>query len=232
MAHGCEIPNNQKLQEVLNSICYALAAAYNAGGRVLQSDVDVLTEDAVDDFIPQLVFNIAVNAGWIDFQVDPVVGLDHGLIMGHYELPDEARRPFVEFLAGSLGPLRERAAQDESALLAKIETQRAEWMQRLSDLGHSHRKQERTARSLIDQFKEQSSDAFTFKDLAMKASPYRRKIDGASVSAASITRMYQGKYVEDSTREAVAQALNAVLKLDPPVSRHDLLPAERKGAAK
>jgi len=229
MAHGCEIPNNQKLQEVLNSICYALAAAYNAGGRVLQSDVDVLTEDAVEDFIPQLAFNIAVNAGWIDFHVDPVMGLDQGMIMGHYDLPDETRGPFGEFLAGSLGPLREKAAQDESALLAKIEDQRNAWMNRLMKARASRPELNRNAKSLIDEYKRRSPDTFTLYALAEKASPYRRKIAQAGVSASSLTRMYQGKVVEESTREAVAQALNAVLKLDPPVSRHDLLPADRRG---
>ncbi len=201
---------------------------------MLEPQVSVLTEDAVDELIPRLVFNIAAKAGWIDFHPDPAMGLDHGLMLGDYELPDESRDIFLEFLSGALTPLRERALKDEDALITKIEelnAKRDEWLEVVMDRPATERKIARSAKALIDGCIRTSGEIFTFKDLATQASPYRRKLDGGKVSAASITRLYQGKIVEGPTREAIAAVLTKELKLDPPCTRDELLPAGHPGAA-
>jgi len=56
------------VKHFLDSLCFALAEAYTAGGHVLNPGLSVLTEEAIDDYIVGAVFNIAVNSGWIGRQ--------------------------------------------------------------------------------------------------------------------------------------------------------------------
>jgi hypothetical protein len=223
-----DYPTTQpKLRDVLDLICYSLAAAFNAGGSVLNPGVRVLTEEAVDEWIPGEVFNIAVSAGWVEPPEEVQEG--DGPVLGDFIVKDWDRERFVSLLSRSLSVLRKRAEKDAETVSQKQISERAYWLEQFTlaaSRGRNH--PDRSAKTLIDEYLKTSQEVFSFKELAYKASPYRRKLDGASVSAASITRIYRGDYVADVTREAVASALDELLKLTPPCSRHDLLPQDRK----
>jgi hypothetical protein len=78
----------------------------------------------------------------------------------------------------------------------------------------------RTAKAIIDEYFNLSSETFNLTSLAHKASPHKRKIDGAGVSLASVSRIYNGKNTGDAIREAVAAVISELV----PCTRHDLSP--------
>jgi hypothetical protein len=81
------------------------------------------------------------------------------------------------------------------------------------------------ARGIIEEFiNHHSDDIFTKRDLAQRASAHKRKIDGAGVSAASITRICKGEVVGRSIREAVAKVISSRT----PCTGEDLLPPEKR----
>ena len=85
----------------------------------------------------------------------------------------------------------------------------------------------RSAADIMDAYFGISEDVFTLKDLAIKASPFRRKLDGAGVTPVSITRIRNGLFVGKTIRQAVATVINERV----PCTRDDLLPPD-SGAKK
>lgn len=211
-------------KDVLNSLVFALAEAYNAGGGVLNPGISVLTEHALDDYIVGTVFNIAVRSGW--YQPSEIAEEGDGPVLGSWVVPERVRDNFVSLIAESLAVLRERALATEDEVFKLQQeryTQQNEQFEALVEIVKKGPQRTADAKGKIDEFLKLSNEVFTFKELAKKASAYRRKLDGVGVTAVSITRMYKGDYVGDFIREAVARAINEVV----PCTREDLLSSGR-----
>ena len=88
-----------------------------------------------------------------------------------------------------------------------------------SGVNGAERRETIGAKEKIKQFLGQSPDVFTQAELALRASSYKRKIDGTGVSPATITRICKGQTVGRLNREAVAWAMNPVI----PCTANDLL---------
>jgi hypothetical protein len=82
--------------------------------------------------------------------------------------------------------------------------------------------------AIIAQFLGHSTDVYTKRDLAQRASAYKRKIDGGAVSPSSITRICKGQPVGRLIREAVA----SVIKAEIPCIADDLLPPDGNNSAR
>lgn len=222
---GMTSPEQQQMvKHFLDSLCFALAEAYTAGGHVLNPGLSVLTEEAIDDYIVGAVFNIAVNSGWIGPPEQVEEG--DGPVLGDYVVKDRFRDGFMSIIAESLAVLRERALESEDEvyrLKQEQYRQRDEQFEALVAIVKSGPRSAADAKGKLDEFFKKSKDVFTFKDLAVKASPHKRKLDGAGVSAVSITRIYNGQYVGDLIRESVARVINELV----PCTREDLLPPGR-----
>ena len=211
-------------KKFMDSLCFALAESYSAGGHVLNPGLSVLTEEAIDDYIVGAVFNIAVNSGWIDPPEQVEEG--DGPVLGDYVVKEKVRDAFVSIIAESLAVLRERALESEDEvyrLKQEQHRQQHEQFEKLVAIVKNGPRSAPDAKGKIDEFFKKSTDVFTFKDLAAKASPHKRKLDGAGVSDVSITRIYSGQYVGDLIRESVARVINELV----PCTREDLLPPGR-----
>ena len=82
--------------------------------------------------------------------------------------------------------------------------------------------------AIIAQFLSHSTDVYTKRDLAQRASAYKRKIDGGAVSPSSITLICKGQPVGRLIREAVA----SVIKAEIPCTADDLRPPDGNDSAR
>lgn len=82
--------------------------------------------------------------------------------------------------------------------------------------------------ALITKFLSNSPEVYTKRDLAQRASAYKRKIDGRGVSPSSITLICKGQPVGRLIREAVASVIRGKL----PCTADDLLPPDGKKSAR
>ena len=81
----------------------------------------------------------------------------------------------------------------------------------------------RTPKEIIDEFLALHPDnIYTKQDLADKASAYKKKVDGAKVSAASISRIYTGNRVGPLIRTSVASVIDPFVRC----TANDLLPLD------
>jgi hypothetical protein len=219
----------------LNAACYVLTDAFIKGSEVLGILVPGLpTSGLFDEFIPGLVLDLAVNAGWIPRPEEP--DEDYGIAFGKFYVRESFRDWFMKLMDDSLSDLRQGAARNDEDLEASrlrkgmwevLSTYRAKEALAVQGIDFPEPQQPikkigGRARQIIDEFFRLSDDIFKHFELAHKASPKRRKIDGGCVNAVHISRIYNGQYVGPEVRQAVAEVLNEKV----PCTRDDLLPPD------
>lgn len=101
------------LADSLNAACYAITNAFIEGSDVLGIRIPgVPTSDYFDEFIPGLVLNLAVNAGWIAPPVEAAA--DHGVALGRFHVEEKYREWFIGLLDESLSNLREAVSENDN----------------------------------------------------------------------------------------------------------------------
>jgi hypothetical protein len=221
------------LIDSLNAACYVITDAYIKGSRDLGIEIPgVPTSGYFDEFIPGMVLDLAVNAGWIPRPEEPAE--DHGVAFGKFYVLESFRDWFVGLLEDALSDLRHAAAKndnDTEASRLRKGMWEALFMYRAKEaLGsqgidlttpvQSSKNVGGRARQIIDEFFRLSDDIHKHLQLGQKASPKRRKLDGGCVNGVHISRIYNGQYVGPEIRQAVAEVLNEKV----PCTRDDLLP--------
>jgi hypothetical protein len=218
------------LQSTLNLICHALADAYRLGGTTLSpvTGISVLTEDAVDNYIPGEVFNIAVSARWIE---PHEVEEGKGPVLGDYIVEDDQREWFLSLLAPSLSFLREGAAKNTEYVLNQVAERNNAALQFMANAAKQNvaspedtANKRGLAREKIDDYLRRSQEVFDLQEFVLqKVAPIARKYK-RGVSYASVRRIYVGGSVSLSIRQIVAEALSELL----PCTRDNLLPSAEK----
>ena len=101
------------LADSLNAACYAITDAFVRGTRDLGITVPgVPTTGYFDEFIPGLVYDLAVNAGWIPQPFEPEE--DCGVVLGNFYVEEVHREWFISLLHESLSKLREAASKNDN----------------------------------------------------------------------------------------------------------------------
>lgn len=197
------------------------------------SGVSVLSETALEDYIPGEVFNIAVSAGWIEPQEVPE---KKGWPLGDYIVENEQGDWFMNLLAPSLSRLRERAAEGTEEVQQLVSDRYNSAMDLMLNAMANRDAASSEATSIkrglakekIDEYIRLSEEVFEISEFVLqKVAPVARRYK-RGVSYASVRRIYLGHTVSASIRQIVAEALSELV----PCSRDNLLPADESGADK
>lgn len=194
------------------------------------------TSEFVQEVIPAWVLEVLVNSGAMPRPDEPPE--DQGVNFGEYYVRPSFKASFVASLANAMTEILEDAKKNDEDKDAKRKRE-GMWSVLFTYVASDALAARGIAldpatapkkavgglgRQRIDEYFRLSKDIHQHFQFAWKASPVRRKIDGGTVTAVHISRIYNDRGGPVAVRQAVAEVLSERV----PCERDDLLPSSNQ----
>lgn len=200
--------NDPLLARNLNAVCRVLVSALRRRPLFGYGGPDPLTYPDVEDFIPAVLYSVAVQAQWINSHELEESALDDGrgdLLGNDYIVEKEFKTWFLAHVADKLKEATEIAEQNLPAQQEYAAKRWAEWLAAPTpNAGRSN-----LAKSKIDEFRAKTKKFHTLEAIAEEAQRRRSPNDQTRVTRVSVSRIYNRKgCVGPAIRQLVANVIS------------------------